>query len=538
MLEGNGCMNTGSTPAGMEAGPFYLNPAGLWRWLSREFKLAFISALIFGFLTHLYAFTNLLINHDGLHGLNTVNESLTSGRWASKFFSSFSWTYEMPVVIGLLAILGLAFCVGLTVRILEIDSLVCIFLTAGFMTTFPVIAATFSYLYISDAFFIAALFCVAAVYLAKRYRYGGLASVLCIALSLGIYQAYIGCAVSLFLLDCILTLFSSTPVRDIVKRGLRYIAIILAGLVLYRIILSFLLWKNETALTDYKGMSAAASAGVMDYLRTLPATCEQLFSFLWTPSYLVEKLILAQRIMFLLVVGCLLLLTVLKRLHKDPVRLLLLACGAVLLPIALNLVNVICAGQTTPNLLMQYSYVYTFAFALKIFEMTAQEVLPAKWPRRFSRVRHGAALAGLALCAALVWANVCFSNMTYLALERTIVACQSIGVRVLDRLESLEGYVPGKTPVYLVSGVPSIQYSGIKFPLLTDLPPYTCDFLGMYAGPSFLYRICGGTSGGLCNATAEQRRKIQSSGVLDSIPSFPTQGSVAMIDGVAVVKFS
>ena len=81
--------------------------------LSPRFRLAFLTACLVGFLTHLYLFTNTLLNHDSIHSLFTDNNVLSSGRWSAQLLSSFSTFFQMPVVIGLISILALAVTAGL-----------------------------------------------------------------------------------------------------------------------------------------------------------------------------------------------------------------------------------------------------------------------------------------------------------------------------------------------------------------------------------------------------------------------------------------
>lgn len=517
--------------------PLYLNPQNLWRRLSKPFRLAFISAFFVGLIVHLYVFSNLLLNHDGFHTIKSANVHLNFGRWSSGIFSFFSWIYEMPVVIVLLTIIALALCVGWTVRILDIHSPACIFLVSGFMLSFPTVACSFSYLWTADAFFIAALLQVVAVYVTKRYRYGWLPAILCITFSLGVYQAFIGCSVALFLLDCIFSLFSNESTKSILKRGFQYIAVILAGLVLYRIILAFCLWITHTALADYKGISSALDSGLMGYLRALPLTYRQFILFFWSPSYMWWPLRVMQVVMFALAGGCFVLLITRKRIHKDPLRLFLLICGVALLPVAMNLICVICAGLTGVNMLMQYSYVFAYVFALKVFEMTAMETPSA----RRELTKHATVLTSLALCAVLVWTNFCVTNEAYLALDLSIEFSQSIGIRILSRLEALEGYVPGETPVMFMDNTPANKRTGIKFSELTEMTGIgTMSLLYNYAAPQFLERFCGAGDVLSLNETydAERYGAIISSGVFDSMPAFPAKDSIQWYDGAVLVKVS
>ena len=66
--------------------------------LSPRFRLAFLTACLVGFLTHLYLFTNTLLNHDSIHSLFTDNNVLSSGRWSAQLLSSFSTFFQVPVV--------------------------------------------------------------------------------------------------------------------------------------------------------------------------------------------------------------------------------------------------------------------------------------------------------------------------------------------------------------------------------------------------------------------------------------------------------
>ena len=53
---------------------------GPWHRITRPFRLAFLTACLVGAITHLYLFTNLLLNHDSATQLYTNNDVLSSGR--------------------------------------------------------------------------------------------------------------------------------------------------------------------------------------------------------------------------------------------------------------------------------------------------------------------------------------------------------------------------------------------------------------------------------------------------------------------------
>lgn len=513
--------------------PFYLDPARIWRQLPPAERLSFISALLIGSVTHLFVLSNLLPNHDAAISLISVNSHLNLGRWSLSFFSAFSWLYEMPVVIGLLSLLALALSALLAVRFLEIHSPVCVILVSGFLVAFLPAAGIFSYMYTADAYFFSLLLNIAAVVLARKRRWGWPASILCIAVGLGIYQSFIGCAVALFLFDCILALFSNLPTKTILKRGIYYILILIGALLLYRVFLAYFLWKYDVSLSNYRGMTDAMNSGLMGYLHALPETWKQPVRYFWQHHHLTDYSAIFQKVMLVLAAGGFIFLTAVKRLYKAPVRLLLLALGVLLMPIALNLIYLIGAGQTMVTLLMQYPYVFVYVFAVKIFEMTARETSEYLT----GIFRNGAALTGLLLCFMLVWANFCLCNQAYLALHLTYESTYSAAVRVAAKLDETEGYIPGETPVLLAGFFETNQKLSRFMPQLAytnGIANYA--MLSDYSGYEFLRRFCGAEP--LLAASSEQTALVETSGILDEMPAFPLKGCVQLYNGIAVVKLS
>lgn len=512
----------------------------LWKKLSKEVRLAFLSALLMGFITHLYVFSNLLINHDGAISLRSENAHLTSGRWALAFFSRFSTVYELPVVLALLTVAALACTAALTVKLLKITDPVSILLTAGFLVTFPSICCVFPYLYTADAYFFALLLNALSVYLAKRWRFGWIPSILCIATALGIYQSFVCYAVGLFLLDCILALLEREEVKDVLKRGVKYILIIAAGLVLYRAILSLLLWAAGATLLSYRGMDQAINSGVLDYLRTIPQTYREFLLFFWRPSYLGRLLTLVQRCLLGFASLCGLYLLAAKRVYKEPLRLALLLVGVGLLPLALNLISVIAAGMTDVNLVMEYAFVLFYIFIVKLIGLAARHLaenglpwrLPQKWEKQAGLSWQAPAAAGLLLCAVLVWNNFCLVNAGYLRVQLVYENSYALANRIVARVETMEGF-DRDVPVVLAGNPASTYGNRVAFPELEQFPGMYTSLVNEYCGTHFIRAFIGMHK--KC-ATVEQRQEVMESGVLEDMPVFPAEGSIREYNGMVLVK--
>ena len=175
--------------------------AGLWRRIAPAQRTAFFSCLITGLLVHLYAFTNLIPNSDGLSRVHDLQQMTISGRWFLHYASALNSYTQMPAAIGLLSLLLLGTAAALTVSLLRLDSRVLAGLAGAVMAAFPVMGYTFLYLFTASAYCLAILLAVLSVWLARRGTLlSWAAGVVALALSMGTYQAYVTVAISLSLL--------------------------------------------------------------------------------------------------------------------------------------------------------------------------------------------------------------------------------------------------------------------------------------------------------------------------------------------------
>ena len=77
----------------------------IWNRFAPQQRAAFFSCLITGLLVHLYAFTYLIPNADGLSRVFDLQQMTVSGRWFLHYASALNNFTQMPAVIGLLSLL-------------------------------------------------------------------------------------------------------------------------------------------------------------------------------------------------------------------------------------------------------------------------------------------------------------------------------------------------------------------------------------------------------------------------------------------------
>ncbi len=224
--------------------------------ISRQQRWAFAGAWLAGLCAHGYMFANKLPNHDDIAGLWDSGVGYTSGRWGLYFVSRLDGGLSTPWILGLLSLLFLAMAAMLLPELLQLKSPLFCGLAGGMLAAFPTVACTFSYMFTSDAYMLAFFLAVLCAWLCGR---GGwhrrAAAVGCILLSLGLYQAYLGWAVSLMTYALLLrSLRQEADTQRIFLDGLCDLGVLAAGVGGYIGLTRYLLPRVGIALVSYQGL--------------------------------------------------------------------------------------------------------------------------------------------------------------------------------------------------------------------------------------------------------------------------------------------
>lgn len=135
-------------------------------------------------------------NHDGLSSMYFDQNMITSGRWFLSVACGFSSYFTIPWIIGLIGLLWLALTAVALTELLELADPLVIMAVSGLLVSFPALASTFAYVFTMDGYMMALFLAILAVLLRKTEK-GWLAGAVCLAFSMGIYQAYLPFAILL-----------------------------------------------------------------------------------------------------------------------------------------------------------------------------------------------------------------------------------------------------------------------------------------------------------------------------------------------------
>ncbi len=168
--------------------------------IQKRWKTAFYSAFFLGLLIHIYKFTNLLPNHDGLYNFYSSQNMVASGRWFLSIACCLGSFFDLPWVNGVLCLVFMGLTAAVIADIFDMENPCLIVLSSGLLVSFPAITATMAYEFTADGYMIAMFLAALSVRLTrmdmldKKHWKSMVCSGICICLACGIYQAYVSFA--------------------------------------------------------------------------------------------------------------------------------------------------------------------------------------------------------------------------------------------------------------------------------------------------------------------------------------------------------
>lgn len=227
-----------------------------WSGISKPGKTALFTAFIAGFIVHIASITGLNVNWDSLVSLKNDGfpDMLQQGKWFTPILVQLRGIVQMGSLDGILALFWLSVACVMLVRILRIQSCLYAGLMSLIIVTMPSVMCASVYP-AEDIFIFAFFLSVLAVYCVLFVKRGYLWGTVALVFSLGTYQAYIGFTAGLFVLVCLMSaLQNQKPIRFTLLTGLKYIAVLAVGVLLYYGILKLILAITHLPRSNYRGI--------------------------------------------------------------------------------------------------------------------------------------------------------------------------------------------------------------------------------------------------------------------------------------------
>ncbi len=510
----------------------------IYKKIKPQWWVAFLACIVIGLLTYMYFMTSNFLTYDSMWNIYSDQDMITSGRQFLTYACGISSFYDLPWVNGVLAILFLAIASVIVVEGMGIESRIGAALAAGLLVTFPTISSTFCYSFTVDGYMLAVLLAALAFLLTDRKKWGFLPGIVCLGVSIGIYQAYFSFTIILCVLRLLTDLFEKDAIKEIWNKIWRYMVMGVGGYAFYYITLKIMLAIKGTAISGYQGTDKIESFSIADLPQGIEQAFESFKEFALYANVLTTTNLMKFAFVAVVMVSALIYLVcfVEKKRYKSAIRIIMAVVLVAIIPVGATMVNVL-SPNTYFHLLMRLPWVLFFIYAVVLAEKTYVGAKEGK--KYFNAMKKVLSCVSLICSAVLIWqfgvmANVVAFNMNE-RYEKTYAIC----VRMVDRMEQTEGYTTG-TKVALLGGVLDAQ----SYP---DTDITREDLIG-YFGADGTMSISDTEKFATfakhyLNVTIEtiplsEELELVGTEEFADMPKFPAEGSVQFIDGVLVIKWN
>lgn len=520
--------------------------AAFARWCERVpayTKWSFFAAIVMGLVAHLYLFTNLLPNHDAVFHLFQCDYGTASGRWFLPIVLGWDGDYNMPWLQGLLGLCCLAGTVCFTTRLLRIEKPLAIIVTAALCTAFPTVAATYTYMFTADAYFFGLFLAAFAAYAVWRMPVWGLPlGALALIFSLGIYQSYYPVAavmmVGALLFDC---LEGELHVGRILLRGVKMVAALGIGVVVYMAAARLLATMASGGLSDYMGISSMGSLSLAALPELMRQSLEAYRDYFlqnelgWNFSFIPLCVIAGW------VSGVVLLATLLLRRRVGVLRGLLAFVLVGIYPLAGSLIHIMVAGAEVHDLMI-YGLLYALILPLALASFAATHA--SEMGNLRSALQSLMSWIVIGAMALTAYSYIVTDNKAYLKMDVSFTQIEAYSNRLATEIQSVSGYSPALSVVLVGAG---------ESDALLDVTPelsevYITGALGMgtyrtqYSYGYLLSRFSALPNQVYLDSDMPQAVRADIGDVIEeiaeSMPLYPQEGCVQIVDGYIIVRLN
>lgn len=501
-------------------------------WKQPEIWALVVSFLV-GLFIHLFGLVNILNNHDDIWNQPMgYGAGITSGRWMLSILGIVSqklgFGYNLPTVNGVLFLIFIAISAGIVISVLQIRSRVSASLVGAILAVFPSVTSVMFYKFTTVYYGIAVVLAVLAVWVLQKKKYGLPVSVVCIACSLGIYQAYIPITITLMVLVLLKqTLSGETDYRKMVLRGFYYCGSLILGVLLYFLILNGLIAIFHIELTDYQGINSMGRLSVAE-LPVLVVRAIRQFCKIPLEDYCSLANTGLLKISYAIVFGMSAITfgIVLIKLRQWWQIIALGVLLFLLLPLAINFIVVMCP----------YGYIHTlmvYAFALipciPLMLLERWEDLYAKCGKLWTACR------GI-ICVVLVTMILCYgyyANVNYTAMYYANRQVENYLSGLVTQVRMTPGYDADKQWAFIGNFSDPLLHSDWKWAMSYGGSSFTDELLNQYSRTSWINHYLGYQ---IPEASSGMVSELLKTDTVRDMPCWPDEGSIQIIGEVIVIK--
>ena len=393
-----------------------------------QWKVCFLTAIVVGLITHIFKISNWLPNWDSLVFRYDTQNMISLGRWFLPIASGFSSFYDLPWLTGLLGIVFHALGAVAIVQMFNVRKKITAFLIGAIVVSFPTVSSVMMYNYVADSYALSFLLAVLAALFLTREKPKYIISIIFIALSVGIYQAYI--TVTIMLLLCFLiikALSKDVKIKELFVYVGKFLLAGVLGMVIYYLILTLLLKVTNTTLLDYQGFGEASSLSSIDIFASLYTIKETILGYFFN---------FTNGINFFVVINILIIITsvvaysiyIIKN-KLGILKTIIIAVLVALLPFGACVLSFINSEIDYHNL-MKMGFLIFYLLFIFIYEKIEFKNINLQCIKSW---------CVLSLSIVLIFNYIIIANVSYHKLNMAYEKSMGILNRIADRIEQIEG---------------------------------------------------------------------------------------------------
>ena len=494
-----------------------------------QWKTCFYASLLVGLLAHLYKITNWLPNWDSLVFRYDSQNMLDLGRWFLPVVCSVSSFYDLPLLNGVLAILFHAFGAVCICEILNVKKNITAGLIGAVVVSFPTVTSVMMYNYVADGYSIAFFLSVLAAFYMTKEKPGVFVPAVLIALSTGIYQAYITVTIMLVLFNLMDEIvFKKASFGAVMKKAAYMLLTGFIGVVIYSVMLKILLAVFSVELIEYQGVSSSISFSNIDLLASLYVVKETFVKCFFDLSGGVNVYVVLNGIVFVCTVISYIGYVIKNKVYKKPAKLITVVVLSILLILGAGVLAFVNATVDYHNLmLMGYSVFYLF------FIIMYERVSESK--ENYAAVKCWIVLV---VTVGIVVNQIVISNVSYHKAQIAYEKSYGVLMRIADRIDETPGAENCNRILVVGALENSEKYSVNLTPDITGITDgyilraddetveqsVLCSALNDYCGKNYKF------------VSGEEKKVLIKSETVNSMEIWPSRDCVSVKDDIIIIK--
>lgn len=484
----------------------------MWLALCRFFaenKTPFIASLIAGLLTHGFALTNKLVNHDEIESLFGKGATITSGRWGLELVKVLFPDWSMPWIYGLISIVLMSLAACVLVRLLKLRSKPLQALLGMLLLSFPTLTGNFCFMFTSSAYALAFLLAVCSVELYIRGGRLRLAlSIVCLIFALSMYQAYISVAASVYVVLMIIRALDGESIKNNIFFGLKALLMMGLSIAVYYAVTLLVFQLTGAEFNTYVTENVTGDVGIVRRVRMAYDAFFYIFSFrnfYIVTSEAARYIHIALGLVAIISLAC----------ARKPTNVCMAAFLTALLPLSICCMYLIMSKESIHTLVM---YSFTAVYMLLLAEL--------------ERVKLNAVKdVSVLLLLAVLLSNVYFGNMSYLKLKLQYENAYSFYTGLVTQVKQTQGF-DAETELAIIGHQDNLLHT---FPELDTelLMGPAKDLVNIYSRENFIKYYLGFD---IPFASEDELAVLSEDPRVQQMAEYPYYGSVEKIDDFIVVK--